>query len=246
MQLCNNILLNEALRQKYNAALLAAYPALQTQLNCQNTIQPAAQKPNKTKWHHGLKYLLLIIVFMMIGSGGYAAYHYYPIYAAQKAVKERLQNAESVRFYDLNRYISKQGKTTHISGYYNAILTECGSSGKRRFVYRIKDQKIWLIPNQKPDDFDLEIRYSNLWRIFHEHQSPEKMTALLDQMANNNEKFDRMSQRLELLSNEINTKELNEEDIKHYETELEQIKKLYDAAAAIDDELTQKLSIYPQ
>lgn len=161
LKLCKSVLLNPEERKKYNAKLFAEYPELLETLSKPQETQVINAKP-KTNLRR--RYIILLGVSAVVGVIISIAYftHYKPLWEAENAVKDKLKDPESARFYDVKKI--KNNNTTAYCGKVNAKVPAGGYGGKKRFVYFVEKNEAFIIPNERPDDEEEEITYSVMWK----------------------------------------------------------------------------------
>ena len=84
----------------------------------------------------------------------------------ENAVKAKLNNPESVKFYNVKKIQddSDDRDTIIYCGKVKEKVPAGGYSEKKRFVYSVERDMAYFIPNEKPDDEEEELIYSIIWK----------------------------------------------------------------------------------
>ena len=84
----------------------------------------------------------------------------------ENAVKAKLNNPESVKFYNVKKIQddSDDRDTIIYCGKVKEKVPAGGYSEKKRFVYSVERDMAYIIPNEKPDDEEEELIYSIIWK----------------------------------------------------------------------------------
>ena len=169
LKLCKLNLLDVEARKQYNARLFAAYPELLTPPPEPESIEKAKpQPPVKTKQGNKKLYLILVVVVAGIALiTGTVAYFMYSklIEEAKEEVRGTLKNPDSAKFYNVKMYVNTHNKHIYVCGEVKEKAPDGGYTGKEKFVYKLKSNKVTLIPNEKPDSITLEYAYSFSYKI---------------------------------------------------------------------------------
>ena len=86
-------------------------------------------------------------------------YAYKPLWEAESAVKDKLKDLESARFYDVRKV-----ENHNTAVYRGKVNAKVGSyDGKECFVYFGEKNVAFIVSNEIPDDEE-EIIYSVMWK----------------------------------------------------------------------------------
>ena len=84
----------------------------------------------------------------------------------ENAVKAKLNNPESVKFYNVKKIQddSDDRDTIIYCGKVKEKVPAGGYNEKERFIYSVERDEAYFIPNEKPDDEEEELIYSVIWK----------------------------------------------------------------------------------
>ena len=84
----------------------------------------------------------------------------------ENAVKAKLNNPESVKFYNVKKIQddSDDRDTIIYCGKVKEKVPAGGYNEKERFIYSVERDEAYFIPNEKPDDEEEELIYSIIWK----------------------------------------------------------------------------------
>lgn len=211
---CKQLLLNEEARKKYNARLYAEYPEILIELTKPKepeptkleTPEPVNTVASKKKRYIFISVACAAVVAVMVG----AYFKYYkPISDAKEAVKDILKDPDSAKFYNVKRFVNTKDKKVYVCGEVNAKVPAGGYGGKQRFVYFSGVKEAFLIPNEKPEQPEEELKYGLIYRVGCLDGDPVALAAQMLTTIKDIEEYRELSRKRSYTYNKIELADLD-------------------------------------